>query len=199
MHRPHIRHTFLLGLVVAAAGLFAGGVVAGHVGVSRSADELDLALRTEALERVTDVPAAQNAAKRSVFVQRAGGFVCLWDAPSATALIRQGGCNLESDPLGGGELFVSFSFDGGPDIAEVTDARLIGLVSRQIERVQIELSDGSRRDVSLTDTKIGAQGYRAFAYRVRRPDLRRELVPVAVVAIDATGKEIERQPAGFTY
>jgi hypothetical protein len=186
-----------LALVVAATGILAGGVVAARFASSGSADELDRALRAAPLERVAAIPAAPGAPSRSVFVQRAGGFVCLWDAPAAGSLTRQGSCNRESDPLAGREIFVSLSFDGGPAIEDVADARLIGLVSARVARVQVELSDGSTRDVALHRAKVGVHDLRAFGHRVRRSDLRQAVWPTAIVALDGAGREIDRQATGF--
>ncbi|MFO7571178.1 MAG: hypothetical protein R6W48_01070 [Gaiellaceae bacterium] len=197
MHRPDLRRTILFAVVVLAAGLLAGGVVAARFALPGSTDELDRALRVGALEKVSDIPAAPGTSRRAVFVQRSGGLVCLWDAPSATSLTRQGGCNLESDPLAGGELFVAFSFDGGPAIADVTDARLIGLASADVARVQVVMSDGSRRAAPVTRARIGSSEYRSFGYRIRPSDLRRAIGPTGVVALDASGREIDREETGF--
>ena len=187
----------VLVVVVCATGLLAGGVVAARLAFPASTEQLDRELRTGALERVADIPAAPGVSRRAVFVQRSGGLVCLWDAPSATALTRQGSCNLESDPLDGRELFVSFSYDGGTAISDVTDARLIGIASTDVARAQIELSDGSRRDVALTRARVGSADYRAFGYRMRPSDLRRGIELAAVVGLDAAGQEIDRQTIGF--
>jgi hypothetical protein len=148
--------------------------------------------------RVADIASADGAAARGVFVQRTStGLVCLTDAQSAGDASRGGGCNAAADPLGGKELFISFAYEGGPSVAEVKDARLIGLVSTNVSTVEILMDDGSRRSARLRDARVGDETYRAFGYRIRKADLRRSVSPAAVIALDEADQEIDRQPTGF--
>jgi hypothetical protein len=190
------RSTALAVGFVALAGVSAGAVVAGQIVDFDDPVSIDLALEEAPLTEVADLPSAAGTVARSMFVQRAGGLACIWDAPNATSRMRQGGCNLESDPLGDSELFVSYAFDGGPKISDITDARLIGLASAQVVRVEIALSDGSTRSATLHPANAAGSGLQAFAHRVARRDLRRGIGPVAVRAFDATGIRVANE-TGF--
>jgi hypothetical protein len=188
-------------VVVVAGGTFAGGVVAAQFRAAATPEELEAALRNDPLVRVAEIPAEHGLAGRGVFVQpTSAGFLCLWDAPSANTLARQGGCNLADDPLAGRQLFVSLAYDGGPAVADIEDARVIGLASADVEAVQLLMSDRTRRDLPMKRSPAisGAAGtFRAFGYRIRTSDLKRGIGPVAVLAFDFRGKEIDRQPTGF--
>ena len=182
-------------LVVAAAAL-AGGVIAGQFrGTDPEAFRADLA--TGEIVRVADIAAGELPA-RGVFVQTTqAGQVCLWDAPSASSRQRGGGCNSADDPLGGSALSASLAYEGGPDTADVRDARLIGLASRDVTAIEVAMSDGTRRDVRLEKAKLDSGEYVAFGYRIRRADLRQGVGPTAVLALDADGTEIARQATGI--
>ena len=187
--------------VLAIVGIAAGGVVAAQLGPSPDVAKLQAAIEEDALVRVVDIPASSTAPARGVFVQfTSTGHLCLWDAPSGTSRERGGGCNPADDPLAGRELTVSLGYDGGPSIDAVTDARLMGLVSARVAAVQALMSDGTRRNVPLRRTlavSFQDAGYRVFGYRLLRVDLERGIGPTAVVVLDASGKEIDRQPTGF--
>ena len=45
--------------------------------------------------------------------------------------------------------------------------------------------------------KVGADEFQAFAYRFKKVDLRNGVGPTAIVAYDAGGAEIGRQPTGI--
>lgn len=182
---------------VVAAGVVAGAVVAAQFddGVPEG---LEAALRQDPLVPVAEIPAENGNAWRGVFVQpTSAGFLCLWDAPSATALARQGGCNRAEDPFAGRALFISLAYDGGPAIAGVKDARLIGLAAEGVATVEVLMSDGTRREMRLRKAAIDNEAYRGFGYRLKRVDLRRGVGPTAVIALDAAGDEIDRQTTGF--
>jgi hypothetical protein len=151
--------------------------------------------------RVADVEASSGHPPRGVYVQfTKNGQFCLFEAPSATSPDRRGGCNSVDDPLGGSKLSASLSYEGGPQTSRVSDARLIGLVANDVGAVQIAMSDGSRRLVPLrrpTAVALSGEGYRAFGYRFDPADIRAEKEPVAVIALDLGGKEIDRQTTGF--
>jgi hypothetical protein len=192
------RRWVLLTLGVGLALTFVGGVVGARLDVLGDPEKLDVAIQREPLVRIADIGAAEGLSGRGVFAQETStGHLCLWDSPSTVALTRQGGCNSAGDPLGGKEFFISFAYDGGPAIADVKDARLIGLADVVVAEIDVAMNDGSRRDVKLKKAKIGLSEYRAFGYRFKKADLRRGIAPVAVVALDQTGQEIDRQPTGF--
>ncbi|HEX6703023.1 MAG TPA: hypothetical protein VF101_20025 [Gaiellaceae bacterium] len=139
--------------------------------------------------RFPSVPGLQD---RSVFLAEADGLICLWDAVDA-AHEGGGGCNDANDPFAGRKMMFGLSWDGGPALSSVSNGRLSGLVAPDVDRVYLELSDGSKRPIRLTN----ASPYRAFAYRISKADARPESQPVAVVAFDASGRQIDRQPTGF--
>ena len=174
------------------------GVVASAVFGSSSKRAISPAAVRAALAKGERVKVASFAsvpglADRSVFLQRnAGGLVCLWDARDA-ADQGGGGCNDASDPFNGKKMMFSLGWDGGPALSTVSDGRLSGIVAQEVDRAYVEMSDGSRRDLKLTN----ASPYRAFAYRFKQKDVRAQLEPVAVVALDASGREIDRQATGF--
>jgi hypothetical protein len=60
------------------------------------------------------------------------------------------------------------------------------------------MSDGTRREMRLWKARVGDDDFQAFGYRFKKADLRRGVAPTAVVALDAGGREIDRQPTGFT-
>lgn len=197
MHTPKGR-TALLGAVVLAAFVAVGGVIASVRTAPPDLDALELAVGTDAMVRAAEIPASDRAAARGVFLQLTStGHFCLWDAPSAGSPQRQGGCNPAADPLGGRPLSISLAYEGGPAPTRVTDARLVGVAAKDVTSLSVEMSDGSHRRIALTPTSIGGIEYRAFGHRVRTSDLRRGLGPVAVVAFDAAGREIDRQATGF--
>jgi hypothetical protein len=189
------------GLATAVA-LAAAGVAAG---VFRQPGTVSAApaIGAKASKRMTvaTFDAAQGADDRMVVIERTpDGYLCLWDSPDAAAEHGLGGCNPASDPLGGRKLFASLTYDGGPSVASVHDARLSGLASSDVDQVHVAMSDGSTRRVHLakpsTRTVAGAD-YRSFAYRIHERDLRRGVTPVAVVAADAAGAELDRQSTGI--
>jgi hypothetical protein len=182
----------------ALALLLTGGVVAAQLRPFESPEVFDSALRNSEMVRVADITSADGKPARGVFVQRTPtGLFCLTDAESAGDVSRGGGCNAAAEPLGGEEVFISFAYEGGPALADVRDARLIGLASLEVSAVDVLMNDASRRRVRLRDAKIGGEAYRAFGYRFKKSDLRRGASPTAVIALDKTGREIDRQPTGF--
>lgn len=190
-------------IVLIVGALLVGGALAGAVVGAQfrevlSPEELDAALRKDALIRVADISADRGLPGRGVFAQpTSNGLLCLWDAPSATALARQGGCNPADDPFGGRQMTFSFAYEGGPAIDNVTDARLVGLTSSQVSAVEVIMSDGSRRKVALHKTPKAVGEFHAFGHRFGRGEIRRGVTPTAVVALNEAGTEIDRQATGF--
>jgi hypothetical protein len=185
--------------VVLAAGSLVGGVVAGQMDWSDSAEDLSSALLEDPAVRVAEIPSANGRAAHGVFAQLTStGHFCVWEAASASARTRGGGCNLADDPLGERLLSVSLAYDGGPSVATVTDAKLFGFTEANVAGLEVLMSNGSRRTVSLRPAAVGALEFQAFGYRVRKSDLRRGVEPIAVLAVDSEGAELDRQETGFT-
>ncbi len=186
-------------LVAALIGaILVSGVVAAQFLGFEDQEKLEAAMREDPVTRVADIGAAPGLAGRGVFVQMTStGLLCIFDAPSATSLTRQGGCNGADDPLGGKKIFFSFAYDGGPAPADVTDARLIGLASPQVAAVAVLMSNGARRKMALRRASVGGAEYLAFGYRITKPDLRGGVTPTAVLALNEAGEEIDRQETGF--
>ena len=156
------------------------------------------ALATGEVTRIADIAAADGLPGRGAFAQVTdSGQFCLFDAPSATSLQRGGGCNPSDDPLGGSAISASLAYEGGPAIEAVRDARLIGLAAGDVVRISVLMSDGSSREMKLKKAKVGADEFVAFGYRFKKTDLRRGIGPTAIVAFDAGGVELGRQPTGI--
>lgn len=189
----------VLGSALLTGAILAGGVVAGQFRGPEDPDRLEAALREAPMTRVADIAPANGLSGRGVFVQTtATGLVCLWDMPTATSSGGQGGCNSADDPLGGRKLMISFAYDGGPAVADVRDARLIGLAAVDTAAVHVLMSDGTRRKLALRKTQAGTGAFLAFGHRISRGELRRNVTPTTVVALDEAGQEIDRQATGFT-
>ena len=108
-----------------------------------------------------------------------------------------GGCNPASDPLAGGALSASLAYEGGPAIDTVTDARVIGLASAETSAIRIVMSDWSFRTVKIAKAKVGSDELHAYGYRFKKRDVERGIGPAAIVAYDAAGAELGRQPTGI--
>lgn len=191
----------VLGLGVVAGGALAGGVVAARFAGLDEQERLMSAAAEEPAIRVADIESAPGLPARGVFVQPTStGHLCLWDVPLATPRARQGGCNRSDDPLGGRKMFISLSYEGGPAAEHVSDARVIGLVAREVASVQVLMTNGAVRAIPMkralaVSSAVGS--LRAFGYRFTAADLRRHLGPTAVLALDASGRELDRQTTGF--
>jgi hypothetical protein len=187
-----------LGIAVLVAFVLAGGVIAAQLVDPPDPETLEEAIARAPMTSVAEIPAAGGLPARGVFVQLTStGHFCLWDAPSARARERQGGCNSADDPLGGRPLSVSLAYDGGPSTSNVRDARLTGVTSGDVVKVFVLMSDGTHRTIPLRETSVGGVDYGAFGYRIRHSDLRKGLEPTAVVAVNGAGEEVDRQATGF--
>lgn len=184
-------------LFAVAAALLASGVIAGQF---RSPDPASFAdaMANGDVTRVADIAAADGLPARGAFAQvTESGQFCLFDAPSVTSSQRGGGCNPADEPLGGNAISASLAYEGGPAIEGVRDARLIGLAVGDVASISVLMSDGSSRDMKLKKAKVGADEFVAFGYRFRKADLRQGIGPTAIVAFDAGGVELGRQPTGI--
>ena len=184
----------------AGLGLVCAGALASAVVAARVDDGSDLvaAIEEAPMTHVADIAAGDGAPERGVYVQRTEtGHLCVWEAPSATSRQRGGGCNTADDPLNGAPISATLSYDGGPAIAGVSEATLFGLADAGVARVGVLMSDGTSREVKLKKARIGSDEFQAFGYRFKKADLRKGIGPVAVVAVDAAGIELGRQPTGI--
>lgn len=187
-----------VGVLVVVLGAAGGVLASGMIGSAADVESMESATRDAAMVRLADLSPANGLSARGVFAQvTSTGQFCLWDAPSASSRQKLGGCNPADDPLGGHRLSASFAYDGGPDPADVKDARLIGLVASDVAEVEVVMSDGSRRKLTLRTVPSSVGDFRVFAHRFGRGDLKRSITPTSVVAFDANGDEIDRQATGF--
>ena len=192
---PTIRRVAAVGLAVVLAGLLAGAVIA-----SRGDDGSGLAAAIEEapLVRVADIAAEDGSPGRGVYVQTTRtGHICVWEAPSAMSRERGGGCNTVDDPLNGESISFTLSYDGGPAIADVRAATLFGLAAADVARASVLMSDGTERDIRLRKSNVSGADFLAFGYRIKKADLRKGIGPIAVIARDAYGDELGRQPTGI--
>jgi len=181
-----------------AALVFAGVVIGSKLVAPPDVASLDAATENAPMIPLAQIDAANGKPARGVFAQiTATGQFCMWDAPSAGSPAKLGGCNPAEDPLGGRRLSASLAYEGGPSTQAVSDARLIGIADRNVSSVAVLLSDGRRLEMHLRAVNVDNGTYRVFAYRFRRHDLQGGVGPVAVVALDASGAEVDRQPTGF--
>ena len=191
------RSAIVVSILVVAAAVLTTGVIAGQF---RSADPTSFhdAMATGEITRVADISAADGFSARGVFAQTTEtGQICLWDAPSEKSLQRGGGCSPADDPLGGSAISASLAYEGGPAIEGVHDARLIGLTSSDVADVRVLMSDGTSREMKLKKAKVDSDTFLAFGYRFKKADLRSGIGPTAIVAFDASGAELARQPTGI--
>jgi len=85
---------------------------------------------------------------------------------------------------------MSLAYDGGPNVEGVADARIIGVVTDEVARVEVVNSAGRAHRVAITAD-------RGFAYVVPPGELKRGIGPVAVVAFDSEGQVLDRQATGI--
>jgi hypothetical protein len=190
-----IRRVAAVGVAVILAGLLAGAVIG-----SRLDDGSDLAAAIEEapLVRVADIAPEDGLPGRGVYAQTTRtGHICVWEAPTATSRQRGGGCNTANDPLNGEPLSFTLSYDGGPAVADVRTATLFGLAAADVARASVLMSDGTERDIRLRRASVSGTAFLAFGYRIRKSDLRKGIGPTAVIARDASGAEVGRQPTGI--
>jgi hypothetical protein len=183
------------GATIAALGALAGSVVASSFDDGTA---LSAAVEEAPLVQVAGIAAGEGAPAVGIYAQLTDtGHLCVWEAPSASSRERGGGCNTADDPLNGEPVSFTLSYDGGPAAADVRRASIFGLASSGVREVRVLMSDGTSRTVTLRKTKVGSDEFQAFGYRFKRADLKRGIGPTAVVAYDAGGAEIGRQPTGI--
>ncbi len=193
-------------VIVAAVAVGLGlALGSGASGVFRAAGTPsatpDIRSQQSTVLPVAQFPSETGRPDRQVVLQRTpDGYLCVWDSPDGTAEHGIGGCNSADDPLGGGKLFVSLAYDGGPALATVHDARLSGIAAPDVAVAKLVMSDGSTRAIAVSRPSTRAfagKDYRSFAYRVRQSDILKSITPVAVLALDAAGRVIDRQMTGI--
>jgi hypothetical protein len=195
---PHRRWVTVVTGVIVAAGVLAGGVIAGRIGWTDDAVRLDAALAEAPATTLLELPSADGLPARGVIAQvTSTGHLCLSDAPLDSPLTGGGGCNPADDPLGGRALSTSLAFEGGPAIEDVEDARIFGLASSDVASLRVMLSDGSARQMRLKKAKVGSTELRVFGYRFKKAELKKGIGPTAFVAFDADGNELDRQATGI--
>jgi hypothetical protein len=182
------------------AGVLVAAIAAGAVVGAQFDDgtKLTRAIGEGRLVKIADIASSDATPARGVFVEMTStGHLCVWEAASSTSPERGGGCNTADDPLNGRALWFTLSYDGGPALADVKGATLFGLAARTVAKANVFMSDGSTREIRLRDVDVAGAEYRAFGYRFKTADLRKEIGPTTVVAIDDNGMEIDRQATGI--
>jgi hypothetical protein len=191
------RGALVVAVVVVSSAVLATGVVAGHF-QSVDPSAFHQALATAEITQVAEVQTDDGSPGHGVFAQLTqAGHLCVFEAPSATSRAHGGACNSVDDPLNGSALSATLSYDGGPAIGDVTSATLFGLTTPGVVRARVLMSDGSSREVKLRKAKVGSDEFQAFGYRFKKGDLKRGIGPTAIVALDANGVELARQPTGI--
>lgn len=140
--------------------------------------------------RVATFASAEGNA-RGVFVNRSqdGSQICMWDTDLASGA-QGGGCNPADDFFAGHAFTMSLGYDGGPTLATVRDARIVGVVTDGVGTLEVIYADGTARRVAITAD-------RGFAYTIPAGLLRRGIGPVAVIARTSAGAVIDRQVTGI--
>jgi hypothetical protein len=134
--------------------------------------------------------------RRATLPSKAHGRHAIYLAPKNEG----GACVLDvtEDRLGAGcnavlfgEHDVAFveSSEGGPARGAMTELRLAGVASPRVRSLELELSDGTRARVPL------AAG-NAFLYEAAASDLRDGVVPAALHAFNAGGRQLDTLPLG---
>lgn len=77
--------------------------------------------------------------------------------------------------------------DGGPAIRDIREAHVAGLVSPEVDHMELLATDGTSVTVPLT-------GQRAFFYTVPQAELRQGIAPVTLLAVGADGQPLESIP-----
>jgi hypothetical protein len=187
----------VVAITAVVAGVVVGAVVAGRGATTGSPAALEAALANAPAVKLVEIPGSDGLSARGVYAHVTEGLFCVSDAPLAAPAMGGGGCNPIDDPLGGRAVSASLAFDGGPALATVKDARISGLAAVEVASLRIAMSDDSFRSVKLKKARVGSEEFHAFGYRLKRVDLTRGIGPVAIVALDANGAEIDRQTTGI--
>jgi hypothetical protein len=193
---------FIVTGLAVALGLAFGGMASGVFRTAGTPSATpDIRSRAGELVPVATFPSETGSPDRQVVLQpTADGYLCIWDSPDGTAEHGVGGCNPASNPLGGRKLFVSLTYDGGPALSTVRDARLSGIAAPEVASARLVMTDGTTRTILLarpSTRAVAGTDYRSFAYRVRQADLVRGVSPAALLAYDGTGSVIDRQATGI--
>lgn len=192
------RFTAVLAVAAVTAVIAVGALVAARSAWVDEASDLHAALAEAPALKLGEITGSDGLPARGVFAQiTSTGYFCLFDAPLAAPTMGRGGCNPADDPLGGRAVSASLSYDGGPSPESVSDARIVGIASTRAASVRVLMSDGSWRAVRVREVRIGSDVFQAFGHRFRKADLKKGIGPVAIVAFDADGMEIDRQTTGI--
>jgi len=184
-------------LVVVGSATLVSAIIGSYAGAGLGSILSPSSSRHESITLVGKAATLARFSKASSFgawVQRdADGNVCLFDGPLGGAP-RSGGCNPASNPLGGQRMLALYTFDGGPEIQTVTNARLAGVVTPDVADVRITLTNGVSHSLALTTSPaasvLGAND-RAFAYVISNNQFAAGIGPATVIAYDASGHVLE--------
>jgi hypothetical protein len=192
-------------LLVATVAL--AGIAASAVAVASHNSEPDAFARPGTLTDALPLEAARflspGASRRVASFTTAGGSpravflnrskdeskICVWDTDVASGA-QSGGCNPAASFFGAHAFTLSLAYDGGPDLATVRDAGIVGVVAPGVSRLEVVYADGSTRPVPIT--RDGG-----FAHPVSQSLLAQGFGPVALVARNAAGKVVDRQATGI--
>jgi hypothetical protein len=135
--------------------------------------------------------ASASGAPRAVFLNRSKDDtqICVWDTDTESGA-QSGGCNPSANFFAGHAFTSSLGYDGGPAIATVRDARIVGVVADGVATLEVVYSDGTAKQVAITPD-------RGFAHTVPNGLLRKGVGPVALIARNARGPVLDRQVPGI--
>lgn len=188
------KHLLALAFVVVVAGVVVA-VAAGYTPLFASDDQqgsLIGELHANHLgTKLADFPAQAGRPTAGFYVATlADGSVCI--STQSSDGTSSGGCNPATDPLGGKPFEAILASAGGTPAAP-GEERIFGLADSSVASIKVELANGALRPIPFLahDQVLGK--YQAFAFRVPPADLARAKA-VAIVAYDASGGELARQP-----
>lgn len=185
-----IRIALVVATCAAVLGVTTGAVFGSMAGSSSSSSRVP-ALTGQATRVATYAMSKDYA----VFVQRDGnGNVCFLSGPSSNTADRRGGCNPASVPLVSNKMLTLYTFDGGPTVQSVTNARVAGLVSPSVTKVVLVMSDGSTQTAALVDGHTGAalgSNYNTFASDLSDADYAAGISLAGVVGYNSANKIVQ--------
>lgn len=203
MRRPLSIKPLVLGVLAVAAAATAGAIA---VAATRSeeprafnrpagaADALPIRaaqfLKPGQSRRIATFASASGT-PRSVFLNRSkdNAQICVWDTDTESGA-QSGGCNSATNFFAGHAFTLSLSYDGGPAVTAVRDARIVGVATEAVAALEVVYADGTVKPVAITRD-------RGFAHAVPALLLRKGIGPVALIARNARGTVIDRQVTGI--
>jgi hypothetical protein len=193
--RKHYKISCIAVGSLAVAALF--GVAAGSVFGAVSQGRHVSAQRPTIAEKGVQIARFPGVSKVGVFLARdSGGNVCLLTSPigDPDPAHASGGCNPATSPLGGKAMLSEYGFDGGPAVRTVKNAQVAGVVTGQVAKVALVMSDGIEHAATLlatpTASTLGA-GHSVFAYALNDGEYQAGVSLSSVVAYDAAGRVVQ--------